>query len=230
MSFTDTLWIVLFVSGCAVGFGHCLGMCGPIVVSLSLNLKGKGIIIPHTLYNLGRVTTYGILGGVMGATGSFTAVTSKIAAFQKGTMIIAGVLIMVMGVAMSGWLPVGKIFQDYYNPNSAITRGFRALTKKRSVWTYFPLGLLLGLLPCGPVYTALITAVRAGMESSTLSSGALTGAGLMVAFGLGTVPALFLLANLTSVSQLRSRDVIYKVGAVLMIGVGVYYVVKGIRY
>ena len=226
----DTLWFVFFISGITVGFGHCIGMCGPIVVSLSLNLKGKSIVVPHLLYNTGRVTTYAALGGIMGTSGSFTSVASNIAALQKGAMIFAGALIMVMGLAMTGWIPLGKIFQDYYNPEGIVSRGFRSLTKRHSIITYFPLGLLLGLLPCGPVYTALISAAREGMESSTIMHGAVSGMMLMLAFGLGTIPALFLIANLTSVRWLRSRQVIYKVGAMLMIMVGFYYLVKGIRY
>jgi hypothetical protein len=54
--------------------------------------------------------------------------------------------------------------------------------------------------------------------------------GLMGAFGMGTVPALFLVAKLADMGWLKSRAIIYKVGAVLMIVVGVLFVVKGIRY
>ncbi len=62
-------------------------MCGPIVVSLSMNLEGRSATIPQLLYNLGRITTYVILGGMMGLTGSFTMVASQIAGFQRGVLI-----------------------------------------------------------------------------------------------------------------------------------------------
>jgi hypothetical protein len=58
----------------------------------------------------------------------------------------------------------------------------------------------------------------------------LTGMGLMVSFGLGTIPALLLVASLTKMNWLRSRKVIYKIGSVLMIAVGIYFVIKGIQY
>ena len=227
---TETIYFVIFTTGIAVGFGHCIGMCGPIVVSLSLSLKGRSVLVPHLLYNAGRITTYGLLGGVMGASGSFTRVVASIASLQKGVMILTGILIVVMGLAMAGWIPLGVIFGDYYNPKGVLSRGFRKLSEARSKGTYYPLGMLLGLLPCGPVYTALLAAARAGMEAQSTLEGLLIGVGLMLSFGLGTVVALLLIAKLADLGWLKRRDVIYKISSVLMVIVGVYFVVKAIRY
>ncbi len=227
---TETIYFVIFTTGIAVGFGHCIGMCGPIVVSLSLSLKGRSVLVPHLLYNAGRITTYGLLGGVMGASGSFTRVVASIASLQKGVMILTGILIVVMGLAMAGWIPLGVIFGDYYNPKGVLSRGFRKLSEARSTGTYYPLGMLLGLLPCGPVYTALLAAARAGMEAQSTLEGLLIGVGLMLSFGLGTVVALLLVAKLADLGWLKRRDVIYKISSVLMVIVGVYFVVKAIRY
>ena len=137
---------------------------------------------------------------------------------------------MVMGVAMSGWLPAGRIFGDKYDPSGIFSRGFRKLSGRQSPIIYFGLGLLLGLLPCGPVYTALIGAARAGMETANPAEGILAGMGLMLAFGLGTVPALMLVARLAAMGWLKSRQVIYKTGAVLMILVGVYFIIQANGY
>jgi sulfite exporter TauE/SafE len=230
MSSIETLYFVFFATGFTIGFGHCIGMCGPIVVSISLNLKAKGVWAPNLLYHAGRVTTYAILGGIMGATGAFTRVTAGIAGLQKGVMILAGVMIVAMGLGMSGWIPLGRLFGDHYNPKGVITRGFQKLTNVRSTAAYFPMGLLLGLLPCGPVYTALIAAARSGMDTQNVLKGVLSGTGLMAAFGMGTIPALLIVARLAGMDWLRSRAVIYKAGSMLMILVGVYFVIKGIRY
>jgi len=213
-----------------VGFGHCIGMCGPIVVSLSLNLKDKNLLLPHLLYNSGRVVTYGVLGGVMGATGSFTLVAAHIAEIQKGAMIFAGVLIIIMGLAMSGWISFGQVFGNSYNPGGFISKGFRRLSQIKSPAAYFPIGLLLGLLPCGPVYTALLAAAGAGMETAGTLDGIIKGMGVMICFGLGTVPALFLVAKLADMGWLKKREIIYRIGAVLMVAVGIYFIIKGIRY
>jgi len=230
MSFIDPLYPVFLATGFAVGFGHCIGMCGPIVVSLSLNLKDKNILLPHLLYNSGRVVTYGVLGGVMGATGSFTLVAAHIAEIQKGAMIFAGVLIIIMGLAMSGWISFGQVFGNSYNPGGFISKGFRRLSQIKSPAAYFPIGLLLGLLPCGPVYTALLAAAGAGMEAAGTLDGIIKGMGVMICFGLGTVPALFLVAKLADMGWLKKREIIYRIGAVLMVAVGIYFIIKGIRY
>jgi sulfite exporter TauE/SafE len=230
MSFIDPLYLIFLTTGFTVGFGHCIGMCGPIVVSLSLNLKGKNLFLPHLLYNTGRVITYTVLGGVMGATGSFTLVAAHIAGIQKGALIFAGIIIIVMALAMSGWLPRGRLFGDYYNPDGIISRGFRKLSQIKSTATYFPIGLLLGLLPCGPVYTALLAAAGAGMNATGTLEGTVKGMAVMMSFGIGTVPALFLVAKLVDMGWLKKRQIIYRIGTILMIFVGLYFIVQGIWY
>ena len=150
---TETLLLVYFSTGFTIGFGHCIGMCGPIMVSLSLNLKEKSILLPQLLYHGGRVITYAILGGLVAAAGSLTMITANIDTIQKGVMIFTGGLIILMGLSMAGWIPVGRIFGDHAGGGGIITKGFGRLLKVESALVYFPLGLLLGLLPCGPVYT-----------------------------------------------------------------------------
>lgn len=230
MSSTDTLLLVYLSTGFAIGFGHCIGMCGPLVVSFSLSLKSRNIFVSHLLYNCGRILTYMVLGGIMGATGAFTVVAAHIEAIQKIAMFLAGALVLFMGIAMTGWLPLGRIFGYSYSADGVITKGFARLSKARSPIVYLPIGLLLGLLPCGPVYTALLGAARSGMEAPTVSGGVFFGMLLMLTFGVGTVPALLLVAKLTGIGWLKIRDRMYRTGAILMIGVGVYFIVSAIRY
>ena len=230
MWFIDPLFLVFLATGFTVGLGHCVGMCGPIVVSLSLNLKGSNLYLPHLLYNCGRVVTYTLLGGIMGATGSFSAVASNIAGIQQGALIFTGILIIIMALAMSGWLPLGKIFGDYSNPNGFVVKGFQKLSRIRSTSAYFPVGLLLGLLPCGPVYTALLAAAGTGMNSPSTLVGIFKGMGVMFCFGLGTVPTLFLIAKLVDMGWLKNRQTIYRIGTLLMLVVGLYYIYQGITY
>ncbi len=230
MSSIDPLYLVFLATGFTVGFGHCVGMCGPIVVSLSLNLKGSNLYLPHLLYNAGRVITYTLLGGLMGATGSFSMVASNIAGIQRGALIFAGLMIMIMALAMSGWLPLGKLFADYYNPQGFVVKAYKKLSRIDSVATYFPVGLLLGLLPCGPVYTALLAAAGAGVSSPTTWAGSLKGMGVMFCFRIGTVPTLFIIAKLVDMGWLKNRQIIYRVGTVLMLIVGVYFIYQGLIF
>lgn len=230
MSSIDPLYPIFLVTGFTVGFGHCIGMCGPIVVSLSLNLKGRSVVLPHLLYNIGRVATYTILGGIMGATGSFTLVAVHIEGIQKGAMIVAGLMIIAMGLVMSGLLPLSRIFGDDCNPDGFVSRGFGRLSRIKSTAAYFPIGLLLGLLPCGPVYTALLAAAGAGIESAGPLEAIARGMTLMLLFGIGTIPALFLVAKLVNMGWLKKRELFYRLGAFLMVAVGIYFFIKGIMY
>lgn len=230
MSSTRTLLLAYLATGFTVGFGHCIGMCGPLVVSFSLRLKDHGILIPHLLYHCGRILTYMVLGGIMGAMGSFTMVAANIALIQKAAMFFAGVLIVFMGLSTTGWISLIKISFLDDTPSGVLSSRVGRLVKSQSVITYLPVGLILGLLPCGPVYTALLGAARAGMEAQVVYHGILSGMALMLTFGIGTVPALFLVAKLVDMGWLKSRDIIYRVGGVLMIGVGIYFVISAIRY
>lgn len=226
----DALYLIFFTTGFTVGFGHCIGMCGPIAVSFSLKLKGKNIFISHLFYNAGRITTYGVLGGLMGVVGSFTAVSSRIVNLQKGVMIITGVLIILMGFSMNEWIPLKKYFQKDNDIKGVFTKGFRRLSAAGSPIAYYPIGLLLGLLPCGPVYTALIAAAGTGVDAKSTLSGFLAGMVLMLFFGLGTAPALIIVAKLAGLPWIVSRRLIYKFGSSLMILVGIYFLIEGIRY
>lgn len=226
----ESLHFIFLATGFTVGFGHCLGMCGPIVVSFSLALKEKPCLVPHLIYNAGRISTYVIFGGIMGATGSLTMLATRIAIIQKGVMILTGFMIIAMGVAMAGWFSFSQIFSDAYNSSGFIAQKFRALSKAKSSFAYFPMGLMLGLLPCGPVYTALLAAARGAMETTDVASGIGFGMSMMLCFGVGTIPALLLTARLAAFGWLPSRTLIYRVTSFLMIIVGVYYLVKGIRY
>ena len=230
MSSTNALLLAYLSTGFAIGFGHCIGMCGPLVVSFSLRLKNRNILIPQLLYHCGRILTYMALGGIMGAMGSFTMVATNIALIQKAAMLFAGVLVVFMGLSTTGWIPLGKISFLNDTPVGIFSNRVGRLTKSQSFIAYLPIGLILGLLPCGPVYTALLGAARSGMEAPVVYHGILTGTALMFAFGIGTIPALFLVAKLVDMGWLKSRDTIYRIGGVLMIGVGIYFVISAILY
>lgn len=223
--------LIFFLStGFAVGFGHCIGMCGPIVVALGLKSPGERPLLPHLLYNAGRIVTYAVLGGIVGASGSFTGLAAHVMGVQKALMIGTGLLIIMTGMAMGGWLPVGRIFVSAFPDSGLIIRGYKRLSQAaRRPAACFPLGLLLGLLPCGPVYTALLAAARLTMAGTSPAAGFFTGAAAMAAFGLGTFPALILVARMSSVRWIRSRSLIYQAGAVIIIVFGAVFIHQGIR-
>jgi sulfite exporter TauE/SafE len=230
MSSTDPLLAFFFTTGVAIGFGHCLGMCGPIVVALSLSVKGRPSFVPQLLYNFGRILTYGILGGVMGVVGSFTFVASHIEGLQKAVMIVTGIFIAVMGLVLTGWVPFLRRLRVCCETPAVPSKVYRRIFASKSVLVYLPLGLLLGLLPCGPVYTALVAVARSTMDVEGAAPGFLLGAALMLTYGIGTAPALLIVAGLANTNWVRSKAVVERIGSVLMIALGIYFTIKGIRY
>ncbi len=220
----------MFTSGLLGGFGHCIGMCGPIVASYCVAIKNRGLLA-HFLFNYGRVTTYTVLGGIMGVTGSFLTTVAYIREFQKGIMIFAGIVIIVMGLGLAGWLPLswaaGRIDQKLSAPASFF------INKMRSVFAgnlpngaFYPMGMATGLIPCGLVYTALITTARAAMEAPNSIIGGLKGMLMMLLFGLGTLPALVLFAKIVNVIGIKMRARLYKLSALVMIAMGVLFLVR----
>ncbi len=223
--------LFFFSTGFAVGFGHCIGMCGPIIVALSLKSPGKRSMLPHFLYNGGRIVTYAVLGAIIGATGSLTGMAAHILGIQKTVMIAAGLMVVVTGLMMGGWLPMGRLLtNDSGAVGGWIAKGYNRLSMAADrPGTCFALGLVLGLLPCGPVYTALLMAARLTMTGISPVAGCLTGGAAMAAFGLGTFPALILVARMTSLRWMRSRHLIYRIGALIIVGFGAVFVFQGIR-
>jgi len=229
MLFTDPLYLVLLGSGLAVGFGHCIGMCGPVVVALSIRLSGKPDFVAHLLYNAGRLTTYMALGAVVGFFGSFAGVAAKIVGLQKVLYIASGLLICFMGLFMGGWLRFKRTISVKYQSPSIFSKGLSRFGGSGRL-TCFPLGLLWGFLPCGPVYTALVTVAGVGVQAPHAAYGTASGAFLMLAFGAGTLPAVLAVARLADLGWLKSKSRIYKIGAMLIVVAGIYILIKGLRY
>lgn len=231
MSATEPLYVLFFSTGVAIGFGHCIGMCGPIVVALSLSLQERSNAVPLLLYNTGRILTYGVLGGVMGVVGSFTVVAAHIEGVQRVVMVAAGVVIIVMGLVLTGWIPFLRRFRVCCETPVVPSKVYQRIFRSKTDLVFLPLGLLLGLLPCGPVYTSLVMVARASMDL-----GAGTGAGfvygmvLMLLFGLGTAPALLIVGALANTGWVKRRVLIERIGAFLMIAIGVYFTYKGLRF
>ena len=167
---------------------HCVQMCGPIVLSYSLPIAGGGaprgdLARAHLWYNLGRVTTYAALGALAGAAGGAIGLAARLAGIAHGGRIVAGVAMIAAGVYLAGLVRRSDLIRiDSPGIGARLARfGKRFMLSVRPA-SKFRLGLVLGFLPCGLVYAALLKAVDAGS--------ALGGALTMLAFGLGTSLAL----------------------------------------
>lgn len=215
----------MFLTGLAGGFGHCIGMCGPVVAAYSLG-EDKLRYLHHILYNLGRITTYMFMGAVVGLTGSFLVLTASIEKIQTAIMVLAGISIIVMGIAIGGWIPVRKSPGNSSWLSSSIGKTMELFKGPRTAGTYYPMGIVLGFLPCGLTYTALLAAARASMDAENHLAGMLQGAFMLLFFGLGTAPALLLVGRVINYLGTKARDRLYKLASLIMILTGVYFVVK----
>lgn len=204
------IWLS-FSAGLA-GSGHCLGMCGGIVSALALSrrdLAAPQRLLFNSLYHAGRITTYSLLGLVVG----FVAQTEKLDAFKpllKWLFLGANVLVVVIGIfTILGVRALGIAAFD--GSGSAIMRTlFSRLSASSSLFTALPTGLLMGFLPCGLVYGVLISAATSGS--------ALKGMSMLLAFGFGTLPLLLVYGQVAStISSLRHGFFQYAVGGVVIL-------------
>ena len=203
-------YAVLFVVGVFTSI-HCVGMCGGIMLSQSIGKESKNkfeAIKPALLYNAGRVVAYTILGGVIGAIGSVFALSLTA---KAGLQLFAGVFMIIMGFNIAG-LKAFRKFQIKL-PNVACT----AMSKPRAP---FFVGLLNGLMPCGPLQTMQIFALGTG----SAAAGALS----MFMFSIGTVPLMLTFGALSGLLSKGYTKKILKFSGVLIIMLGLIMSNRGL--
>lgn len=228
MSPTESVYPLLFASGLLGGLGHCTGMCGPVVATFSLCLGEKSRSRPHLLYNLGRVTTYSLVGGAAGLAGSFLGVAASLAPFQKAVTLGAGLLVAFLGLSLGGWLPRFRHFSGTGDPPALLHRLARFSREAGGDGVFYPVGLILGFLPCGLVYAALLAAARAGMDAGSPSGGFLRGFLAMALFGAGTMPSLLLVGKAAGFLGPRMRKGFYRASAAMVVLAGAIFVARAL--
>ena len=184
----ESSYFALFLVG-LLGGTHCIGMCGGIVGALSLGAASRPSL--HLAYNAGRILSYGVAGAIAGALGGASLALSDQLPARLMLFSLANLMLVALGLYLMG-VTRALAFSERFG--AKLWRHLQPLTRRylpaRTMAQAFPLGLLWGWLPCGLVYSALVTALASGSAAS--------GAALMLAFGLGTLPNL-LLAGLLAV-------------------------------
>ena len=203
-----------FVLG-LMGSFHCVGMCGPIALSLPLRGNNFGQkLTGGLLYNLGRASTYGVMGAFFGLIGQ----SFHLLGFQQWISVIMGSL-MIVSVLLPAM--VRKRFK--INPDFMVIplrRAIQQLFKVRSYRGLFLIGLGNGLLPCGLVYLAIAGAIGAG----SVSLGAL----FMVLFGLGTIPMMLLISLIGNIVTVPIRNKMNKLVPFIVVLIGVIFILRGL--
>lgn len=204
----DTGFGMLFVIGLLTSV-HCVAMCGGINLSQCLAGNGQGRfsgLLPSLKYNLGRVVSYTVIGGIVGAIGSAVQFTGTLRGIVQ---LLAGVFMVLMGISLSGLFPALARF----TPHLPKALGRKINKEKRESNSPLYVGLLNGLMPCGPLQA---------MQLYALSTGSiLGGAASMLLFSLGTVPLMFALGALSSILSRKFTKYMVTAGAVLVVVMGI---------
>lgn len=215
-------FVAMLLFGLLTSFGHCVGMCGGVVVAYSaIKCKKGGVrVLGHLFYSLGRTTSYVLIVLVA----SLTASHLSISATTKAIFMMAlAVVMVVLSLSL-----LGKI--DLFNLATTGSIGkrswfknlFSRLIRSNSLVSFFGIGLLNGLLPCAPVYVAIAMALSAQDVPTSLL--------MMAVYGAATMPSLFVLGNIVGfMKEVSHRDLFNKLAAFMVILFAMIIFVRALR-
>ena len=204
-----------FIFGLISSF-HCIGMCGPIAMMLPLDRDNQAKKVTQIMtYHIGRLTAYASIGLVFGLLGKglfLAGMQQKISIFIGVAMIL---VILIPEKVFARYNFSKPVFVFISKIKSTLGKQF----KNKSYKSLFTIGLLNGFLPCGMVYSMLLTAMFSGS--------AVSGALVMLAFGLGTLPTLLAMGLLgTQIQRLAQRRPVRLAAGVLVLGFGILGLVR----
>lgn len=208
------MYLAAFLLGLFGGV-HCAGMCGPIALSISAGGRsGWKFFRSRILYNLGRISTYALLGGWVALLG----MGAKLAEWQQAFSIALGVMMLIWAIAYLGWIkfPVRWRFAD--RVLASMRSWMSGMLREGSGQAMFTVGLLNGLLPCGLLYL--------GLFQAAWSMNAVDGMIIMALFGAGTFPVMF---GITVLGKFIGTGLRTKVNKVLPYGVLVLAILFFVR-
>lgn len=211
------VWITGLVMG-AVGSLHCIGMCGPLALSLPVSDdKAYTKFVASLLYNLGRVITYALIGAVTGLLGR----SFSLFGFQQGFSVVMGILIIgfVMLPSLGNFLGNVPALHVFFEKLRA---RIGSLYFKKNFRSVFLIGMLNGLLPCGLIYMALAVSMTMG----TAWHGSL----FMAGFGMGTLPVMWSVAFFGGFINMNIRRKIRRLYPYLMVLMACLLIIRGLGW
>jgi sulfite exporter TauE/SafE len=222
----ETVNILTIISIAFLGsFGHCIGMCGGIVLAYTtIKIKPESSkvskSVAHLLYSFGRVLTYSILGAIFGALGGVVLFSND----ANGILlIVAGVAMILAGLSLMGKIKFLTLIEHSFSSSPFYKRTFQGVLHSQSNVSFFLLGMLNGLLPCGFVYFFAITAAS--------TANPISGALVMAIFGMSTIPAMFGVGFLASLASATSfRNMMMSLSSVAVILYGAFTIYSGYEY
>lgn len=210
-------WLA-FMTG-VLGSGHCLGMCGGLVSAFFIRLGAKGIW-PYLAYHAARVSVYAVVGLIAAAIGAVLVSTGEFGKFQGVLQIIAGVVVVLLGLDLLGVSPWRNSLG--FAPIAWLRKQFGLATQRGPVFGALIGGAINGLMPCS---MTMAMAVKATTAPSIVEGGL-----LMLAFGAGTLPSMLSASFLFGKLGPRLRGWLLKGAAVFVIALGLSTFWQGISY
>ncbi|RME50442.1 MAG: sulfite exporter TauE/SafE family protein [Caldilineae bacterium] len=213
-------FFLLLTAGLLTGLSHCAGMCGPLVSAFALRRRAarQEVAAPLAMFQLGRLTTYALLGAAMGAVGGVVNVAAALRGWQGVLSVGLGAAMVALGLGLMGGLPARRL--ESAALARAVTRRIGRLLTAEHPAAPFGLGLANGLLPCGPVYAMSLLAAATGNPAR--------GALAMFVFGLGTLPAMLGIGLSASALGARLRRGLFRAAALLVVLVGLQLALRGL--
>jgi len=201
---------------------HCVQMCGPVVLTYSVaanTAAGRRPLLGlHLAYNAGRTLTYMLLGAAAGVAGGAMGWMGRLAGVEDTASIAAGIAMILTALAMLGFGLGWNRWRGFALP-ARLLRPAGKLIASPSALSKFGLGALMGFLPCGLVYAALMRA----MGEAAPTGGALT----MLAFGMGTSVALVAVGLGASAATRRVARWGTTISAITVLAMGVLLIARG---
>jgi sulfite exporter TauE/SafE len=204
-----------------LGSGHCIGMCGSLVSAFFVRMGegGRGWL-PVACYHGTRIGIYTLVGIVAAMIGLALVSTGIIGKAQAILQILAGLIVIVLGLDILGWLPARLPAVGL--PAAAARKLFAAAGRRGPVAGAAVGGLLNGLMPCA---LTLAMAVKATSAANPVQGGL-----VMLAFGLGTLPAMVFVSVVFGRLGAGLRGLLLKAAALVVIALGAATLAQGIRF
>jgi len=207
--------ITAFLFG-LLGSFHCVGMCGPIAFMLPVDRSSKiKSILQTVIYHLGRIFSYAIIGAIFGLLGKGFYFFD----LQQQLSISVGIL-MILTILVPKLFQKTPLLKPILIFTNSVKKNLGISLKKKETSTFFTIGFLNGLLPCGLVYMAIFGA----LTSTTFYEGAL----YMSFFGLGTVPLMTAVVLVGNFTNLINRREIEQLIPIVVVVIGIIFILRGL--
>ena len=209
-------YLVVFLGGLAASL-HCVGMCGGFPLALATAGTHRNLR-RQLLYNLGRVNTLVFIGAVSGGMGQVLLAAAPFAAVERGLAVVAGLVMVVIGLEVLGLLPqlTGR---GAALASATVGRLLGGVMRSESPVAPLALGVFNAFLPCQLIYAFAASAAA----TRSVVDGMLT----MLAFGLGTVPAMLTLGIARVLARPDVRARLSLLAGLLVVGFGVVTMLRG---